>query len=229
MALDLGADYEYSSYLGGLPPRYFEKLEKPEYKDFLIQMVELGLKLSERDSISREAYFASSKGVCLLEVISETQRYMSGELASSVAAILKYVGPNQNILDFGCGVGAVGLYIAEVGFRKVDFLEINEYSTSFLQWRLVKRMMEKSSKIWTKIQDMPGVKYDWILAINTFEYLSDGELRACLIMLDRMLTGEGGIILSEPKGNLPDFACKPNDEREQLIHDFCMKHKHALI
>jgi len=80
----------------------------------------------------------------------------------------------QSVLDHGCGIGDIGLMLAQVGyevsFSEVRDVEGNSVLLDFLQWRLEKRYL-KAHKIFNQTEPLPKMHFDAIVSIEVMEHV----------------------------------------------------------
>jgi len=89
----------------------------------------------------------------------------------------------QNVLDYGCGIGDIGLMMAMIGYN-VNLLEIGESELEkFIKWRFEKRNLPYNF-IPYKQQLKLGV-YDIVICIDVLEHHEDPKI-ALLDMYDSL-------------------------------------------
>lgn len=83
--------------------------------------------------------------------------------------VARYSPPGSRLLDYGCGIGADGLRLAEQGYR-VDFADFDNPSTRYLRWRLARRGVEAS--VYDVEDDLAG-DYHLAFAFDVIEHVED--------------------------------------------------------
>ena len=93
---------------------------------------------AERDrAVDEETFYRTSR----MYLYDLTVFAMSGTKAPYLADLLAEVRPGASLLDYGCGIGADGLRLADAGYR-VSFADFTNPSTEYLRWRLARRGMD---------------------------------------------------------------------------------------
>jgi len=80
----------------------------------------------------------------------------------------------QTILDHGCGIGDIGIMLAQVGY-KVSFSEVTDVEGTsalidFLQWRLRRRYL-KAEGVYNQTQPLPNQHFDAVVSIEVMEHV----------------------------------------------------------
>jgi GT2 family glycosyltransferase/SAM-dependent methyltransferase len=93
---------------------------------------------AERDrAVDEETFYRTSR----MYLYDLTVFAMSGTKAPYLADLLAEVRPGASLLDYGCGIGADGLRLADAGYR-VSFADFANPSTEYLRWRLARRGLD---------------------------------------------------------------------------------------
>jgi 2-polyprenyl-3-methyl-5-hydroxy-6-metoxy-1,4-benzoquinol methylase len=120
---------------------------------------------------------------------------------------------NSNVLDYGCGVGTMSLYLARKGYKVygVDIspksIEIAKNSAKSV--KLDKLTTFSTLRSWDSNRFFN--KFDLIIAIEVIEHIKESD--ATLLLLNKYLKAGGKIILSTPSVNAPLY-------RMGLLDDF---------
>jgi SAM-dependent methyltransferase len=95
---------------------------------------------------------------------------MSGTKAPYIADLLAAVGPGASLLDYGCGIGADGLRLTEVGYR-VSFADFANPSTEYLRWRLRRRGIDAT--VFDLDADAIPTGFDAAYSFDVIEHVED--------------------------------------------------------
>jgi len=132
--------------------------------------------------------------------------------------ISKFLDSPKKILDIGCGVGSLSLYLASKGHR-VYGIEISSNAIKSCLESAKKLSLENNTHF--KIMDfpskIPNEKFDFILLIEVIEHLKDDSL--ALGKVYSLLKKGGTAIISMPSKNAPLFKLG-------LAHEFDLKVGH---
>ncbi|HET9051055.1 MAG TPA: glycosyltransferase, partial [Candidatus Dormibacteraeota bacterium] len=86
------------------------------------------------DAVDEAAHYRTSRAYLYDLTVFD----MSGTKDPYRAELLRHVPPGGRLLDYGCGIGADGLRLAEMGYS-VAFADFDNPSTDYLRWRLRRR------------------------------------------------------------------------------------------
>jgi len=130
--------------------------------------------------------------------------------------INKFLDSPKKILDIGCGVGSLSLYLASKGHR-VYGIEISSNAIKSCLESAKKLGLENNARF--KIMDfpskIPNEKFDFILLIEVIEHLKNDDLALGKIYA---LLKKGGIaIISTPSKNAPMFKLGLAHEFDQKV------------
>jgi SAM-dependent methyltransferase len=95
---------------------------------------------------------------------------MTGTKAPYIADLLASVRPGASLLDYGCGIGADGLRLAEAGYR-VSFADFANPSTEYLRWRLRRRGIE--APVFDLDADEIPTGFDAAYSFDVIEHVED--------------------------------------------------------
>ena len=98
-------------------------------------------------------------------------------------------GPGQSMLDWGCGQGAALSFYAAQGFD-VYGVDISEVDVARAKERVPNGRIAVIDPAPTKAPYFPGVAFDLVVSVQSFYYLNDADMEACLLSLrDQMKPG----------------------------------------
>ena len=72
------------------------------------------------------------------QLLARARRALTGDNRPVLAQLQKHLPPASKVLDFRCGIGSEGLYLAERGFS-VQFADEPGAALDYLKWRLAER------------------------------------------------------------------------------------------
>lgn len=148
---------------------YLNSYKETEFDDYL---KETGKKLEYKDVNERFEHYEDSDK-CLadaLEYVGRSivprpwQKFLGDEL-------MKLVSKSNKCLDYGCGAGNIGVYLAENGYS-CDFLDIHGEITDFVEWRLKQRKLNGQVLYHDKLDEYKD-SYDLVFMVNVLEHLKD--------------------------------------------------------
>lgn len=122
---------------------------------------------SERERAEDEETFYRTSRMYLYDL---TVFAMSGTKAPYIADLLAAVGPGASLLDYGCGIGADGLRLTEVGYR-VSFADFANPSTEYLRWRLRRRGIDAT--VFDLDADAIPTGFDAAYSFDVIEHVED--------------------------------------------------------
>lgn len=137
---------------------------------------------------------------------------MSGTKSPYLEDLRALVQPGSAVLDYGCGIGADGLRLAELGYA-VSFADYNNPSTRYLRWRVGQRGLDLP--IYDIEADEIPSGFDAVYAFdviehvdNPFKFLGHLESLADLVIVNLLEPDEGDTHLhkSLPIKSLLDHA-----------------------
>ncbi|PLX70166.1 MAG: class I SAM-dependent methyltransferase [Denitrovibrio sp.] len=131
----------------------------------------------------------------------------------SVSKFLKYVSPDQNVIDAGCGTGLVGSMLKEHGFRGIHGLD---YSVEMLQVAEGKSVYEKLYHAdLTLPLEIEADIYDALICVGTFTY---GHVSAdAFDSLVKIVKPGGHIVFTVREGAYDDMNYRK--KMVQMEHD----------
>ena len=149
---------------------------------------------------------------------------MSGTKSPYLFDLRRHVSPGANLLDYGCGIGADGLRLLELGYR-VAFADFDNPSTTFLRWRLQHRDLQ--ADIFDLDTEVPcgfdaAYAFDVIEHVDDpFEFLSELERRAVIVAVNFLGPEPGDTHLHKPLPipALLDYAAARGMIRYRTYHD----------
>lgn len=109
---------------------------------------------------------------------------------------------NISILDFGCGVGTIDLYLSSKGY-KVDGTDISTFAIDNAKKSSIKLGLQNNAKF-TELNEYKKLvpkKYDIIICTEVLEHISDDL--GVLKMLKKRLKSKGKILISVPSNKAP--------------------------
>lgn len=105
--------------------------------------------------------------------------------------------PGMEVLDYGCGIGDIAIYLAEKGC-KVSAIDLPKSKTfHFCKWRVYKRMLV--DKIDFMFEPDGDKKYDAVLAIDVLEHVYH-PLRYVVQLCDKLKSDQSFMFIT------PTFA-----------------------
>ena len=122
---------------------------------------------AERDRAADEETFYRTSRMYLYDL---TVFAMSGTKAPYLADLLAEVRPGASLLDYGCGIGADGLRLADAGYR-VSFADFANPSTEYLRWRLARRGLD-ADVFDLDADDIPS-GFDAAYSFDVIEHVED--------------------------------------------------------
>lgn len=130
--------------------------------------------------------------------------------------INKFLETPREILDIGCGVGTISLYLASKGNR-VYGVDISSNAIKSCRTSAKKLRLENKAhfKVMNFPKKIPNEKFDFILLLEVIEHLKNDDLALGKIYL---LLRKGGIaIISTPSKNAPLYKLGLADEFDQRV------------
>ncbi len=100
----------------------------------------------------------------------------------------------KRVLDFGCGIGSLGLLLAQNGFE-MTLAEVNEKLLAYTHWRFTRRDLAAT---FVNLDEtlLPPARFDLIVAIDVFEHLPQPE--QTLHQLTQALRSDGTLLIHLP-------------------------------
>ena len=113
---------------------------------------------------SNEKYYSGESGKVYARHIGQDTVFHIGHVLQS-KAYLPYLTENMDVLDFGCGNGALAKVISK-SVRTIEGLEVNDYPRSLAE-------KENKLKVYSSIQDLStsGKKFDAIISNHVLEHV----------------------------------------------------------
>lgn len=115
--------------------------------------------------------------------------------------LVKYLKPNQSVLDIGCGPGTIALWLADK-VKRVDAIDISKQAISVAKESAA--LLDIKNVHFMQIEfpkDAPSGKYNLIILMEVLEHLTND--RKSLEAVYRLLDKDGLLILSTPSINAP--------------------------
>ncbi len=114
----------------------------------------------------------------------------------------KYLNSTKKILDIGCGVGTLSLYLANKG-NSVDGIDISNNAIKACKdsANILKLNKNTNFRVMKFPEQIPNKKFDFILFIEVIEHLENDQL--ALKKIFTLLKKGGIVILSTPSRNAP--------------------------
>jgi len=174
----------------------------------------------EEAAASSESHFYRTSESYLYDL---TVFSMSGTKAPYVLDLRRHVPCGATLVDYGCGIGADGLRLLELGY-KVAFADFNNPSTAFLRWRLQHRGLR--AEVYDLDEEVPG-GFDGAYAFDViehvqdpFEFLSQLESRATVVAVNFLEPEPGDTHLHKPLPipELLDHAAEQGILRYRIYH-----------
>jgi GT2 family glycosyltransferase/SAM-dependent methyltransferase len=95
---------------------------------------------------------------------------MSGTKEPYLEVLRSHVPADARVLDVGCGIGADGLRLLELGYV-VEFVDYDNPSTRYLRWRLEQRGLDAA--VYDLERDQLPRDYDAAYAFDVVEHVDD--------------------------------------------------------
>ena len=95
---------------------------------------------------------------------------ISGTKLPYLEALLYHLPRGASLLDYGCGIGSVGLMLLEAGYR-VSFADFSYPSTAYLRWRLQRRGF--GAPVYDLDRDSVPGDFDAAYAFDVIEHVED--------------------------------------------------------
>lgn len=144
-------------------------------------------------------------------VQAEEARLREGDFERLVEEMRKrdLLHKDKAYLDFGCGIGSLGLYLLDNGLVRPDdlfFLDVSDLSLSFLKRRLENRQIWSRDAIakpkfdgrfgynWELLNSSNLHPVDVVVNFAVFEHLEDYLLRSCLVDIKNHLKDDGCMV-----------------------------------
>lgn len=149
---------------------------------------------------------------------------MSGTKAPYLSELRAVVPPGSSVLDFGCGIGADGLRLADDGYR-VAFADYANPSTAFLRWRLERRRLD--APVYDLDHDQVPAGFDAAFSFDVIEHVDDPfafldalERRAAVVVVNLLEDEPGDTDLHRPLpiGAILDHAADRGLVRYRRYH-----------
>lgn len=122
---------------------------------------------AERErAMDEEAFYRTSR----MYLYDLTVFAMTGTKAPYLADLLAQVRPGASLLDYGCGIGADGLRLADAGYQ-VSFADFANPSTEYLRWRLARRGMH--ADVYDLDADKIPSGFDAAYSFDVIEHVED--------------------------------------------------------
>lgn len=130
--------------------------------------------------------------------------------------IQEQLKPSDDVLDFGCGTGAlITIPLLALGYR-VTGIDIHAESVAYGQDLLERAGLDRHALKATDLVELER-SFDVAIAAEVLEHLDDEELASVLRMLHAKLRAEGRLLLTVPNG----FGLF---ELESLVYELLRKH-----
>jgi len=115
-------------------------------------------------SKSNEKYYSGESGEAYARHTGQDEVFHLGHLLQS-RNFLPYLGENMDVLDFGCGNGALATIISK-SVRSIEGLEVNDYPRSLAE-------KENNLKVYSSIKELlkSGKKFDAIISNHVLEHV----------------------------------------------------------
>lgn len=169
----------------------------------------------EHDSPDEDAFYRTSQ-MYLYDLTAFAMTATKVPYRRDLQAI---VAPGARLLDWGCGIGADGLRLADAGYE-VAFADFDNPSTEYLRWRLARRGLE--APVYDLDRDeVPGgfdlaYSFDVIEHVeDPFAFLAELERRAGLVMVNLLEPDPDDTHLHRP---LPIGTLLRHAVRRGLVH-----------
>lgn len=104
------------------------------------------------------------------------------------------------VLDFGCGDGRLAWELLEAGVPEVVGVDIVEQAVAFARAFNLGHG-DRGRFVAVPLQDLDDRNFDVAIAMETFEHIPEGELRAIVRGLWERLREGGTLLVSVPTGN----------------------------
>lgn len=117
-----------------------------------------------------------------------------------ISMLKKYLKPNQQILDIGCGAGTVDFFLASIGYNVlgVDISE-NALSMANINANLFRLENKVKFKLCKFPDESPRGKFDFIICSEVMEHLPDD--RKALHSINKLLKRGGMVLITTPSSN----------------------------
>lgn len=138
---------------------------------------------------------------------------LSGAKAPGLRLVRALTALDDTVLDYGCGIGADGLRLMELGYRRVAFADFDNPSTRYLKWRLQRR------KVGAPVYDIerdPIPRHRLVYSFDVIEHVP--EARVFLKTLERL----GEIVVV-------NFLLDPPDKRTDTVYPEYYRQVRKLI
>ena len=149
---------------------------------------------------------------------------MTGTKDPYLEELARAVSPPARVLDYGCGIGSVGMRLLEAGYR-VAFADYANPSTRYLRWRLSHRGLKAPIYDLDEGGIPPG--FDLAFAFDVIEHVEDPiafleqlEQLARLILVNLLepLPGDTGLHHDLPMAELLTHAGERGLKRHVVHH-----------
>jgi 2-polyprenyl-3-methyl-5-hydroxy-6-metoxy-1,4-benzoquinol methylase len=113
---------------------------------------------------NNEKYYSGESGEVYARHIGQETVFHIGHVLQS-KAYLPYLTENMDVLDFGCGNGALAKVISQ-SVRSIEGLEVNDFPRNLAE-------KENNLKVYKSIQDLSvsGKKFDAIISNHVLEHV----------------------------------------------------------
>ena len=155
-----------------------------------------GVEMSE----SNDKYYSGESGEAYAKHIGQDTLFHKGHVLQS-KFYLPYLSENMDVLDFGCGNGALAKILSQ-SVRSIEGLEVNDYPRSLAKTR-------NNLKTYSSIQDLSvsGKKFDAIISNHVLEHVPNPI--ETLKQLREFLKPNGILVMMLP---IDDFRSAENKQ-----------------
>lgn len=183
----VSSEYFCNKVLSIIPLKsYLEDLS--EYlridKEILIEKNKDWIKIKKNDWLkNNDNFYNKSKAYLYAYINSDRARYSRFHYL-----VLPYL-KGSTVLDYGCGVGDIGIYCYFINNMEVTLSDINSATYDFLKYRIDKYNLPISIKTLNELQK----QYDTVICLSTLEHIKDWK--KVFIDLFNLTIRGGNIIL----------------------------------
>lgn len=134
-----------------------------------------------------------------LDGFSGREKYFSSIISRFIPS-----DKSSNILEIGCGYGALIFYLKKSGYSNLLGID-----TSVEQVDAARRLgidSVQQSELMSFISDAKPRSYDCIVALDVFEHFTRNELLDIFVKLKKILTDTGKIVMHVPNATSPFFG-----------------------
>jgi 2-polyprenyl-3-methyl-5-hydroxy-6-metoxy-1,4-benzoquinol methylase len=138
---------------------------------------------------NKKKYYSGESGEAYARHIGQDTVWHIGHVLQS-KAFLPYLRENMEVLDFGCGNGALAKVISK-SVRRIEGLEVNDYPRALAE-------KENGLKVYSSIQDISisGKKFDAIISNHVLEHVPNPV--ETLTQLRELLNPDGVFVAMLP-------------------------------